>query len=119
MKCDSTWTTEGLGAVLRCTDHRGDGQHRTRFDGHDYVWVDALPEKHDYPAHYGGKDNVYETIKVIAAWFPEGVVMFCLGNTIKYVSRHGKKAGETALEDLKKAKFYLDWTIDYLEKKNG
>ena len=34
-----------------------------------------------------GKDNLYESIKVIEAWD----LGFNLGNTIKYISRAGKK----------------------------
>lgn len=34
---------------------------------------------------------------------------YCIGNVIKYVSRYKRKNG---LEDLKKAKVYLDWTIE-------
>ena len=37
---------------------------------------------------------------------------FDLGNVIKYVSRAGKKFGEKAVEDLEKAKWYLQHTID-------
>ena len=34
------------------------------------------------PIHYGGKENVYETIKVIDNWELD----FLLGNVIKYIS---------------------------------
>ena len=61
-------------------------------------------EKVDHPAHYGG-DTTYEAIKVIEAW----ELGFCLGNTVKYISRAGKKGD--ALEDLKKARWYLDREI--------
>ena len=71
------------------------------------------PAKHDHPAHYGGKDNPYEAIKVIEAW----ALDFCLGNLVKYVSRAGKKAGETKLDDLLKARWYLDRAISNLETK--
>ena len=37
---------------------------------------------------------------------------FDLGNVIKYVSRAGKKFGEKAVEDLEKAKWYLQHAID-------
>ena len=40
-----------------------------------------------HPTHYGGKDNPYEAIKVIEAW----EAGFNLGNTLKYISRAGKK----------------------------
>ncbi len=38
---------------------------------------------------------------------------FLKGNIIKYISRYDKKNG---LDDLKKAKVYLDWLIQYMEK---
>lgn len=63
----------------------------------------------DHPAHYGGVDNPYEAIKVIEAWG----LGFCLGNTVKYISRAGKK-GDT-IEDLKKARWYLDREIQNRE----
>lgn len=74
--------------------------------------MDALPkdEKIDHPAYYGGADNPYESIKVIRAWS----LGFCLGNTVKYISRAGKKTPDV-LEDLKKARWYLDHEISTLE----
>jgi len=39
---------------------------------------------------------------------------FRLGNVVKYVSRAGKKDGATALDDLKKARVYLDRHIERL-----
>lgn len=68
----------------------------------------------EHPAHYGGKDNPYEAIKVIEAWD----LGFNLGNTVKYISRLGKKqnASNDLTEDLKKARFYLDREILKLTK---
>jgi len=66
------------------------------------------------PIHYGGKENVYETIKVIDNWELD----FLLGNTIKYISRAGKKDPTKKLEDLKKALFYLKRKIKNLENEN-
>lgn len=68
-------------------------------------------EKVNHPAHYGGGDNPYETIKVIEAWELD----FCLGNAVKYISRAGKK-GDT-LEDLKKARWYIERAIQQREVK--
>ncbi len=65
------------------------------------------------PSHYGGKDNVYEVIKIIEHYNLD----FHIGNLVKYVIRAGKKNPEKELEDLKKARFYLDRKIDNLEKK--
>ena len=69
-------------------------------------------EQVNHPEHYGGSENVYEAIKVINNW----QLGFNLGNTIKYISRAGKKDPKKELEDLKKAKFYLDYHIKTLEK---
>jgi hypothetical protein len=67
----------------------------------------------NHPIHYGGSENVYEAIKVIDAWDLD----FCLGNTVKYISRAGKKHPDKELEDLKKALWYLQHKIDTLEKR--
>lgn len=64
----------------------------------------------NHPDHYGGKDDPYEAIKVIEAWD----LGFKLGNTVKYIARAGKKG--TALQDLKKAKWYLDRKIKKMEE---
>jgi len=68
----------------------------------------------DHPLHYGGKDNPYETIKVIEAWELD----FCLGNTLKYISRAGKK--DDQIQELEKALWYLERKIKVLknEKRN-
>lgn len=65
------------------------------------------------PAHYGGKDNPYEAIKVIEAWD----LGFNLGNVVKYVARAGKKNSSLELEDLEKAKWYLDRQIEKVKTK--
>lgn len=63
----------------------------------------------NHPQHYGGENNQYEAIKVIEAWELD----FCLGNAVKYISRAGKK--DNIVQDLKKAKWYLERKIDQLE----
>lgn len=65
----------------------------------------------DHPAHYS--PGVYEAIKVIEAWD----LGFCLGNTVKYVARAGKKDPTKEIEDLEKAKWYLERHIQYLKQK--
>ena len=69
-------------------------------------------EQVNHPQHYGGENNEYETIKVIDAWG----LGFSLGNSVKYISRAGKKEKDKELQDLKKALFYLKHHIDNLEK---
>lgn len=67
-------------------------------------------EQVDHPEHYGGADNPYEAIKVIEAWG----LGFCLGNTVKYISRAGRKGD--SLTDLRKAAWYLQREIEHREK---
>lgn len=63
----------------------------------------------NHPPHYGGEADPYEAIKVIEAWG----LGFHIGNVVKYLSRAGKKGA--AVEDLKKARWYLDREIARLE----
>lgn len=66
----------------------------------------------NHPNHYGGENNPYEAIKVIEAWD----LGFSLGNSIKYISRCGKKINESTIKDLKKAQWYIEREIARLEK---
>ena len=64
----------------------------------------------DHPNHYntGG----IEVIDAIEAWgFGEG---FNRGNAIKYIARAGKKNPETEIEDLRKARWYINEEIKRL-----
>ena len=70
-----------------------------------------MTEQVNHPNHYGGKDNEYEAIKVIEAWDLD----FHIGNTVKYISRAGKKGTDQELQDLKKALWYLERKIKNLE----
>ncbi len=72
-----------------------------------------------HPSHYtSGKIEVIDFIT-------DQQLDFCLGNVIKYVSRAGKKEEEgktlfeKTVEDLKKARFYLDYKIKELEEINN
>ena len=77
----------------------------------------SIEENVFHPSHYGGKDNPYETIKVIEAWGLDD--NFDLGNTIKYISRAGKKDKACLLQDLMKAQFYLNHEVEKLHKYDG
>jgi hypothetical protein len=66
----------------------------------------------NHPKHYNhGK---IEVIDVIEDWGLD----FLLGNVVKYVGRSGKKTKSSELEDLSKAKWYLDRKISSLSKKS-
>jgi len=76
-------------------------------------WEDSLSiglEKVNHPPHYGG-DSVHETIKCLESWGLERDAL--LWNAVKYISRAGKK--DNLLDDLKKARWYLQRRIDSLE----
>ena len=61
----------------------------------------------DHPPHYNA--GKFEVIDVIEDWD----LGFCLGNTIKYIARAGHKGAP--LEDLKKARWYLERAIATME----
>lgn len=64
-------------------------------------------ERVNHPSHYN--QGRYEVIDVILDWG----LGFIEGNIIKYVARSEHK--ENRLEDLKKARWYLDYLIASLE----
>ena len=73
--------------------------------------VDPLPTV-DHPPHYGGADDPFEAIKVIEAWQAN----FNIGNVLKYLRRVGCKPGESDIETLQKAAWYLNREIANRQK---
>jgi len=69
-------------------------------------------EKVDRPAHYNGKNGVITVIDIIEDY----ELGFSLGNVIKYGLRAGRKPGEDGLDDLKKARWYLDREIQRIQQ---
>ena len=61
------------------------------------------------PQHYGGEGNPFEPIKIIEYYGLD----FKLGNVLKYILRHNRK--NAPLEDLRKARHYLDMKIKQME----
>lgn len=62
------------------------------------------------PAHYtDGKIEVIDFIE-------DKKLGFCLGNAIKYISRAGKKDPNKEIEDLNKAKWYIERRIKELKE---
>lgn len=64
----------------------------------------------NHPAHYN--QGTIEVIDAIEDW----CLGFHEGNVVKYVARHRHKNG---VEDLKKARWYLDRLIEQMEPKEG
>lgn len=73
---------------------------------------ESSPIHHPRPEHYGGPDSPHEVIKCLRAWGLEGDAL--LWNVVKYIARAGKKG--PALQDLKKAHFYLTRRIEVMER---
>lgn len=69
----------------------------------------------NHPSHYKSKTGL-EVIDVIRAFTEDmnGLEGYYTGNVLKYMCRWKKKNG---LEDLKKARVYLNWLIDEVETK--
>lgn len=61
----------------------------------------------NHPPHYGG-DTTYEHWRVAVAW---KLTPF-LYNCTKYICRQGRKRRAASVEDLKKARWYLDKAIE-------
>lgn len=67
----------------------------------------------DHPSHYQSETGL-ETIDVIESFTFDltGIEAFDTGNILKYICRWKNKNG---VQDLKKAKWYLQHLIDHLE----
>ena len=96
------------------------GFHKCPWCG-EWPWVGSAtadepppPEEIDHPAHYA-EGRKYEPKDVIRDWG----LNFFLGNTVKYISRAGRKGTESTLKDLRKARWYLDDEITALEADDG
>ncbi|EEX70042.1 DUF3310 domain-containing protein [Mitsuokella multacida] len=63
----------------------------------------------DHPSYYQGRIEVIDFIE-------DKHLGFNLGNCVKYISRAGKKNPDKLIEDLNKARWYLDREIARIEK---
>ena len=73
----------------------------------------AADDSVNHPSHYAR--GRFETIEVIEDWG----LGFHLGNAVKYISRAGHKDPARTVEDLKKARWYLDREIARLEREDA
>lgn len=79
--------------------------------------LDEIKKNVDHPAHYGGADNPYEAIEVLREWQLDNDAY--LWNVGKYLSRAGHKDGNSPLQDLMKARYYLNYKIQLLEEQQN
>lgn len=92
------------------TEHDNDEWHK---EWEDFVEMTNKIPKEDlvnHPSHYCNHPSGIECIQITEH------MNFCLGNCQKYIWRAGLKEGSNALQDLKKAQFYLNREIERLEK---
>lgn len=79
------------------------------------LWRDKLMDDNiKSPKHYKLGDLNIEAIDVIRAVLGDTFPEYCRGNVLKYLIRAGKK--DDMMQDLKKARVYLDWEIEAREK---
>lgn len=65
----------------------------------------------NHPSHYTqGRVEVIDVIEDATSG-SDGFEGYCLGNVVKYVLRYRSKNG---VEDLRKARWYIDKLIDFL-----
>lgn len=86
------------------------------YDGHSAYEPKEENNPVSHPNHYQSKSGL-EVIDVIRAFTEDcdGVESYYTGNILKYMCRWKKKNG---LEDLQKARQYLDWLIE-MKKPSG
>ena len=78
--------------------------------------VEDIPMESDninHPAHY-----TFGSIEVITA-IEDWSLPYHLGNAVKYIARAGRKDPAKTEEDLRKAVWYINRYIGYLEKQEG
>jgi len=76
------------------------------------IEIPTLAAPHDpvnHPSHYTEHASGVECIQITEH------MNFCLGNAVKYIWRAGLK-NDNAIEDLKKARWYVDRELERLMK---
>jgi hypothetical protein len=71
-----------------------------------------MKEKINHPEYYGGIENQFEVIKIIEHYN----LGFHLGNVLKYILRAGVKDQDTEIQDLEKARWYIERKIERLKE---
>lgn len=77
-----------------------------------HVDIESMVDNVNHPSHY--ETGNFECIDVmVETQGKEAVMDFCICNAFKYIYRHNNKNG---VEDIKKAKWYLEKYIELSEK---
>lgn len=101
--------------VYRCAACYGQGGDCDECDGTGEIFVikppKAAPDMVNHPPHYTSHPSGIECIAITQHH------SFCVGNAIKYLWRAGHK-GENAVEDLKKAAWYINREAERISKES-
>lgn len=97
-------------------------KNKTAIDVHEVIYYpppvtggSSSPDPVNHPSHYNFAGiECIDAIK--AALGAEGFRDYMMGNVMKYTWRYKYKNG---IEDLKKAQWYLNRTIEELDKESG
>jgi len=73
------------------------------------IEIPTLSDPVNHPSHYTEHPSGVECIQITEH------MNFCLGNAVKYIWRAGLK-NDNAIEDLKKARWYVDRELERLAK---
>ena len=121
MKCDDCpFCINGLGEICNLSNIQDIGvkalTDRLRQLESSYVSSDKVSENVNSPSHYckGGMECI-EAIRATCEGL-DGVEAYYVGNVLKYIWRF---KGKNGVEDLRKARHYLDWLIEQEEKNAG
>ena len=107
---EKAWSTTGLAQNMKAKTQSPQYNPTLRYDD---PTVKELRDPVEHPAHYTfGKIEVLDAIE-------DWGLDYHRGNILKYIVRAGKK-GDNLVEDLRKARFYLDRYIRlHQEHKDG
>jgi len=90
----------------------------SNFGGHGRLEAgqQVQPDMVEKPPHYNaGRFEVIEIIAEVTKGYDDSFVSYNVGNTQKYIARAPYKG--KLVEDLKKAKRYLEYAVEHIEKR--
>lgn len=94
----------------RIKDLKKQGYTKVKNFSANFIYAPKIEDSVNHPSYYAsGKIEVIDFIE-------DQKLGFNLGNSVKYISRAGKKDPAKLIEDLKKAQWYLNREISNLEK---
>lgn len=106
--CNDCICCDGHHPIEGCKDFKkiDESEYNTNIKTDDNIFIKTMDDIINHPNHYV-EGRKYEPIDVILDWELD----FCLGNAIKYISRAGRKDKNKTVEDLEKARWYIDRAI--------